>query len=493
MNHRLSKNVLPSIQTNIKKAGIMKPARSTPSPIVKSVNSQNHHILFFLYFTATGLAVYSSLLVVWSMQEQSPHERIPSGYLDSPIFTNSVSHKFPPRIVILAVSSDPQKGQNYQSLAPSILWNFVTTDELEALPTTRTGKNEYDSLKVEDQCIPQEKWQTYSFVSCNQVHELDMASSATLGNQENNQLLFLGQGWFRAAWKFQFWNFDNQTKDSLVLKTLRIEREFLDEYYELHRRDAVAMERLTWSPYVLNIYGYCGQSALNELAEFKPEIANLEKLDRAMRSMKAKTKEQKDRLLYMKLKLGLAVATGLSHIHSVSLIPGRNAKIAHYDINPRNIAIVEGGNPKLNDFNIAEFIYANGKNETCGFPSRLHEPWWRAPEEMYIPPNGEPNRLVTEKVDVYALGAVLFHILTTHSPRGKMKKDRMDQVRAEVAQGKPPILPPPFNTSKATGVVAFRQAMDLCFEANPMNRATSHDIVYILETAVRKYERGEHA
>ena len=33
-------------------------------------------------------------------------------------------------------------------------------------------------------------------------------------------------------------------EETVVLKTLRIEREFLDEYYELHRRDALAMERL---------------------------------------------------------------------------------------------------------------------------------------------------------------------------------------------------------------------------------------------------------
>jgi len=38
--------------------------------------------------------------------------------------------------------------------------------------------------------------------------------------------------------------------------TFRIDRDFLPEYYELHRRDAVSMERLTSSDYVMDSYGY---------------------------------------------------------------------------------------------------------------------------------------------------------------------------------------------------------------------------------------------
>lgn len=62
-------------------------------------------------------------------------------------------------------------------------------------------------------------------------------------------------------------------------KTLRLEREFKPEYYELHRRDAVAMERLTRSPFVVNVFGMCGNSALNELADFPyPGVQSLEVL-----------------------------------------------------------------------------------------------------------------------------------------------------------------------------------------------------------------------
>lgn len=59
--------------------------------------------------------------------------------------------------------------------------------------------------------------------------------------------------------------------------------------------------------------------------------------------------------------------------------------MVHYDINPSNIAITKGGIPKLNDFNMAQFLRWNvKKKKRCGFSARLFEPWWRSPEEMIM-------------------------------------------------------------------------------------------------------------
>ena len=63
-------------------------------------------------------------------------------------------------------------------------------------------------------------------------------------HMEEDAVNFLGRGWFRAAWKVDF---GLEESYPVVLKTLRLEREFYDEYYDLHRKDAVAMERLTVS------------------------------------------------------------------------------------------------------------------------------------------------------------------------------------------------------------------------------------------------------
>ena len=150
---------------------------------------------------------------------------------------------------------------------------------------------------------------------------------------------------------------------------------------------------------------------------------------------------------------------------------------------------MKDGSPKLNDFNIAEFLtYNTTTNKTCGFRSRLHEPWWRAPEEMDM----SHRTMVDEKVDIYALGEVLFHILTTHGPRGKMKKFRMEEVREVVRRGEPPSMWEPYASDeklkKHPVVRAFTKALDLCFEPDPVKRGTSIQVARVLHKALMKEE-----
>jgi serine/threonine protein kinase len=294
-----------------------------------------------------------------------------------------------------------------------------------------------------------------------------------------------------------------------------MEREFLEEYFDLHRRDAVAMERLTFSPFVIDVYGYCGQSALNEFAGGVAggRLQSLEQVNRAMRG-----KESDPHALRIKLQLATSIALGLAHVHNVyigsepghtrryttsKLLYGDPSKVSttgfgdslatmtHYDFNPRNIAMMSTGKPKLNDFNIAEFMtYNETTKESCGFRSRLHEPWWRAPEEMDM----SHTAIVNEKVDVYALGNVLFHILTTHSPRGKMKKERMNEVREIVQNGTRPAMLEPYATGemkKHRITKAFIKAMDLCYEADPEKRGTSVQVARVLHKALKREEENQ--
>ena len=264
-----------------------------------------------------------------------------------------------------------------------------------------------------------------------------------------------------------------------------MEREFYNEFYELHRRDAVAMERLTFSPFVMDIYGYCGQSALNELASFNHGgLTSLEKFDRQLRGRHSK------KVRLVKLQVATSVAMGIAHVHQVNG-PDAVPAMVHYDLNPHNIAIVKGGRPKLNDFNTAEFLRINRKtNETCGFPARLHEPWWRAPEEVVIPEPGEIH-LVTEKADVFSLGNLLYHILTSDAPRGKKNKEqRIDLVRAEVAAGKPPELPQTYVHSDDPVAVSIKKAMQMCFVWDPSERASAKEVASILMEALLALQKN---
>jgi len=336
------------------------------------------------------------------------------------------------------------------------------------------------------QCVPMSDWQTKSFPNCNDIHEFDLRSAGQhVGKHHHREavsfedlLKILGSGWFRDTWRLD----DGATGENVVLKTLRLEREFYGEYFELHRRDAVAMERLSHSPFVMDIYAYCGQSAINELADFgTKDITNLEKFDKQLRG-----KDHMPQVDVLKLQIAASLALGVAHVHGVDGADNP-ATMVHYDLNPRNIAIVKGGKPKLNDFNIAEFLTWNPKtNQTCGFPSRLHEPWWRAPEEVALPEKDEVV-YVDEKVDVFALGNLLFHVLTTHSPRGKMKgAERIATVRKEVTAGVPPALHEYYVKSKNPIHVAFLKAMRLCYQVDPAKRAPARVIADILLSALKQ-------
>lgn len=51
-----------------------------------------------------------------------------------------------------------------------------------------------------------------------------------------------------------------------VLKTIRYQHDYSERNYDRHRRDALAMERLAAHPFVMDIYGFCGNSGLFEFA-----------------------------------------------------------------------------------------------------------------------------------------------------------------------------------------------------------------------------------
>ena len=94
------------------------------------------------------------------------------------------------------------------------------------------------------------------------------------------------------------------------------------------------MERLTSSEYIMNIHGYCGQSAVTELAFLDKGMNNLYRLASGLKGVNTPY------VLKTKLQIAAMVSLGLSHIHSVAQggietkVEHPLATIAHYDINP---------------------------------------------------------------------------------------------------------------------------------------------------------------
>lgn len=88
--------------------------------------------------------------------------------------------------------------------------------------------------------------------------------------------------------------------------------------------------------------------------------------------------------------------------------------IVHRDLKPNNILVDAGGEPKLLDFGIAKLLENSSIQQTIA-PTRdgmrAMTPEYASPEQV----RGEPVSVVT---DVYALGVLLYRLMTGQSPYG---------------------------------------------------------------------------
>jgi serine/threonine protein kinase len=101
------------------------------------------------------------------------------------------------------------------------------------------------------------------------------------------------------------------------------------------------------------------------------------------------------------LRLLVKVAQGVSAAHQKGIV--------HRDLKPANLLVTPSGEPKVSDFGLAHII--GDRTELTRTGTTLGTPLYMSPEQV----EGR-SREVTPRTDVYALGAILYEILTGHPP-----------------------------------------------------------------------------
>jgi serine/threonine protein kinase len=240
-----------------------------------------------------------------------------------------------------------------------------------------------------------------------------------------------------------------------------------EAFFENNRVDAVAMERLTASPGVISVYGLCGMTIVSE---FAPKA-----LADVVRDMNAS----------QRLDLAVQVAQGVADVHSIDDRPS----LSHNDLNLANLILTQDNRPVLNDFNVAVLLMKhNETGETCPFYSHFPNPQWKGPEEQVysqVDLDGVPP-VATEKVDIYALGNVLYRLAVGASPwkrpgAKRLTREEKDTVaRLKRVNGTLPTIPDEVLQSTVPEVQTLLQAMRQCYQFNPKERPSAKEVVDFL-------------
>lgn len=199
-----------------------------------------------------------------------------------------------------------------------------------------------------------------------------------------------------------------------------------------------------------------------------------------------------------RLRVFLKLCDAVAHAH--------RQLVVHRDLKPGNILVDTRGEPKLLDFGIAKVLESDNTQDTSATGARFFTRAYAAPEQL----RGEP---VTTATDIYALGAVLFELLSgtpLQRARGSINPTRelLALARRQAGSDGPPAVTPRMlagdlalvlamavrdePTRRYASVEAFADDLRACLAGRPV-RARADTVGYRVVRFVRRHWIGVSA
>lgn len=132
--------------------------------------------------------------------------------------------------------------------------------------------------------------------------------------------------------------------------------------------------------------------------------------------------------------------------------------------------------------------------------NRLHSmliiPQWKSPEEQ-VGPDGKYISELTEKVDIYALGNLLFRFATNNgpwrdmaqTPGAKFTDEQKNQIaQFKINEGKMPNIPERILKMNDPYLNLLLEAMEWCYTYEPEFRPTAREVADFLESSKLKLD-----
>ncbi|KAL3774955.1 hypothetical protein ACHAW5_007454 [Stephanodiscus triporus] len=327
----------------------------------------------------------------------------------------------------------------------------------------------YDNNKREplddDECKARHEWQRGAFPNCNILHEYALGQSSQdlrrIYGEGEEIVTHLSNGYWRDVWLLSkaLTDYTNDTsllsyrEEKTVLKTLRYTHDFTDRNYDRHRKDALSSERLSKSPYVVDIFAYCSDSAVFEYGEGGDIDSKLWQWNNEEESYDVRSISS-----FEKIDIAYQVARAIADMQDVE--GDGYAPIAHTDITPSQFIFING-RWKLNDFNRCRFMRVKEEDGSpCGFHVGANPGNFRAPEEYAYEEE-------SEMVDVFSMGNIFYSILSGKSP---FEGESESKAQKKVIEGQRPEIPDEVLQSDDIAIQAILSATKKCWEQNPIDR-----------------------